>query len=57
MAPIGYFLGGALGSLFNVQASLIVGVIEMFVGAVWVVRSSVARIHDLPTEPVLECAT
>lgn len=51
MMPIGSFLGGVIGSLVNVQAALLVGVAGMFLAAVWVLRSPVASIRELPAEP------
>ncbi len=47
MMPIGSLLGGAIGSIWSVQAALLVGVAGMFVAAAWVIWSPVRSIHTL----------
>lgn len=51
MMPIGSFLGGVLGSVVGVQATLLVGVFGMFLAAVWVWFSPAIHIREMPQEP------
>jgi len=49
--PIGSFLGGVIGSVWSVQAALIVGVIGMFLAFLFVWFSPTRSMHDIPQEP------
>lgn len=51
MQPIGSLLGGIIGSVWSVQAALIVGVIGMFLAFLFVWFSPTRDIHDLPAGP------
>ncbi|MGC4189699.1 MAG: MFS transporter [Thermomicrobiales bacterium] len=51
MQPIGSLLGGIIGSVWSVQAALVVGVIGMFLAFLFVWFSPTRDIHDLPAEP------
>ncbi|MBA2470155.1 MAG: MFS transporter [Chloroflexia bacterium] len=51
MALVGSFLGGTIGSVFSVQASLIAGIVGMFLAAFWVLFSPAIHIREMPTEP------
>ncbi len=51
MAPVGSFLGGTIGSVFSVQASLIAGIAGMFLAGFWVLFSPAIHIREMPTEP------
>lgn len=51
LQPVGAFLGGVLGQIFGVQAALLIGVAGMFCAGLWVFRSPVREIMDMPTEP------
>ncbi|HWK81581.1 MAG TPA: MFS transporter [Thermomicrobiales bacterium] len=51
MQPIGSLLGGIIGSVWSVQAALVVGVIGMFLAFLFVWYSPTRDIHDLPAEP------
>jgi len=52
MAPIGSFLGGVIGSAVSVEASLIVGIVGMFLAGGWIVWSPVGQLRSLPPMPV-----
>ena len=52
MMPIGSLLGGTIGSIWGVQAALLVGVGGMFLAAVWVIWSPVRTLRVLATEEV-----
>ncbi|MGN6032701.1 MAG: MFS transporter, partial [Thermomicrobiales bacterium] len=51
MQPIGSLLGGIIGSVWSVQAALVVGVVGMFLAFLFVWFSPTREIHDLPAEP------
>jgi predicted MFS family arabinose efflux permease len=51
MAPIGSFLGGVIGSAVSVQASLVAGIVGMFLAAFWVVFSPVIQMREIPAHP------
>ncbi|MGC4106581.1 MAG: MFS transporter [Thermomicrobiales bacterium] len=51
MQPIGSLLGGIIGSVWSVQAALIVGVVGMFLAFLFVWFSPTRDIQDLPSEP------
>ncbi|MGB3330606.1 MAG: MFS transporter [Thermomicrobiales bacterium] len=51
MQPIGSLLGGIIGSLWSVQAALVVGVIGMILAFLFVWFSPTRDIQELPTEP------
>jgi len=48
MAPVGSFLGGVVGSVVNVQASLIAGIVGMFLAAFWVLFSPAIHLREMP---------
>jgi MFS family permease len=52
MVPIGSVLGGALGSLIGLQATLLVGVFGMLAAFVWIAASPVRSIGVHPKEPM-----
>jgi predicted MFS family arabinose efflux permease len=49
--PIGSLLGGALGELIGIKATLLVGIAGFMFAAVWVTFSPLRHLHDQP-EPV-----
>lgn len=51
MQPIGSFLGGVIGSVWSVQAALLVGVFGMFLAFLFVWFSPTREIQTLPHEP------
>ncbi|MGI8483072.1 MAG: hypothetical protein ACR2OU_02270, partial [Thermomicrobiales bacterium] len=51
MQPIGSFLGGVIGSVWSVQAALLVGVFGMFLAFLFVWFSPTRDIQSLPHEP------
>jgi MFS family permease len=48
--PIGGLLGGALGELLGLRATLLVTAVGLVLSPVWVVASPLRRLRDLPTE-------
>jgi MFS family permease len=58
MIPVGSILGGTLGSLIGLQATLLIGVFGMLAAFVWIVASPIRSIGVHPKEPLnLEPAT
>jgi MFS family permease len=53
MIPIGSLLGGILGSLIGLQATLLVGVFGMSLAFVWIAVSPVRAISKPPSEPLV----
>ncbi len=51
MMPVGSVLGGTIGSLFGVQAALLVGCAGMLLAAAWVWWSPVIAIREMPAGP------
>ena len=51
MQPVGSLLGGVIGSVWSVQAALVVGVAGMLLAFLFVWFSPTRDIHDLPAEP------
>lgn len=51
LQPVGSLLGGIIGSVWSVQASLMVGVVGMFLAFLFVWYSPTRDIQDLPTSP------
>ncbi len=51
MQPIGSFLGGVIGSVWSVQAALLVGVFGMFLAFLFVWFSPTRDLQTLPLEP------
>jgi predicted MFS family arabinose efflux permease len=49
MVPIGSLIGGGLGSLIGLPATLLVGVFGMLLAFLWIVVSPVRSIRHLPT--------
>jgi predicted MFS family arabinose efflux permease len=49
--PIGSLLGGALGELIGIKATLVVGIVGFMFAAVWVIFSPLRTLHEQP-EPV-----
>lgn len=56
VVPVGSLLGGTLGSLVGLQATLLIGVAGMLGAFVWIAFSPVRAIGEHPEEP-LEIAT
>ena len=48
--PIGATVGGLLGSAIGVRETLFIVTIAPLLGVLWLVRSPVIRLHDLPAE-------
>jgi MFS family permease len=46
--PVGAFLGGLLGGVFGVRETLFLVTIAASVGVLWLVRSPIPRLRDLP---------
>jgi len=51
MIPVGSLLGGLLGELVGIRATLLIGVGGMLVAFVWLLFSPVWRMASLPDEP------
>jgi predicted MFS family arabinose efflux permease len=51
MIPVGSLIGGVLGSMVGLQATLLIGVFGMFTAFVWVLFSPVRSIVHQPSEP------
>jgi MFS family permease len=52
MIPIGSLIGGALGSLVGVPATLLIGVGGMMLAFLWVLLSPLRSLHTQPSEPM-----
>jgi hypothetical protein len=48
--PIGGLLGGALGELIGLRATLLVTAVGMVLSPVWVIVSPLRRLRDLPAD-------
>lgn len=53
MVPVGSLLGGAMGTLIGLQATLLVGVFGMLGAFIWIVISPVRKIGESPGEPLV----
>ena len=51
LVPVGSLIGGGLGTLIGLQATLLVGVFGMLVAFVWIALSPVRAIESFPAEP------
>lgn len=49
--PVGAFLGGILGELIGLRATLVISVAGLTLAWLWVAGSPVPRLHHLPTGP------
>jgi MFS family permease len=52
MVPVGSLLGGVLGTLVGIQATLLIGVGGMLLAFVWVLLSPLRGMRETPAEPV-----
>ena len=52
--PIGSLLGGALGELIGIKATLVVGIVGFMFAAVWVIFSPLRTLHEQPAPVEIE---
>jgi MFS family permease len=55
--PIGAFLGGLLGGLIGVRETLLIVTVAASFGVLWLIRSPIPRLRDLPDAADLSGAT
>ncbi len=50
MLAVGAALGGLIAEVFGVRAAMVLGVLLVFLASVWIARSPIRNLHDLPSE-------
>jgi MFS family permease len=51
MLALGAALGGVIAELFSVRAAMVLGVVVILLASVWIARSPIRKLRDLPSEP------
>ncbi len=50
MLAVGAALGGLIAEVFGVRAAMVLGVLLVFLASLWIARSPIRNVRDLPTE-------
>jgi predicted MFS family arabinose efflux permease len=51
MLAVGAVTGGLIAEFFGVRAAMVLGVLIVFLASVWIARSPIRTLRDLPSEP------
>ncbi len=51
MLAVGAALGGLIAELFGVRTAMVLGVLLVFLASVWIARSPIRTVRELPSEP------